>query len=153
MSQVTFYAELQELFLEKLRDNPNVSATARAVGVTPGVVYRLRETDASFAEAMDDALDEAYDKLEAEAHRRAFNGVKKPVHYKGARVDTIQEYSDTLLMFLLKGRRRKVFGDKSQLELTGKNGGPVELTDIEKGKRLAQLLETARANKALVDGG
>jgi hypothetical protein len=151
MNRTAFTAELQELFLEELRKMPNVSAAARACGVAPAAAYNLRKVDASFAEAWDAALEEAYDTLEAEAHRRAFEGVTKPIHYKGVKVDTVREYSDTLLMFLLKGRRRKVFGDKSQLELTGANGGPVQLTDVEKGKRLAQLLDLAQDIKSLVE--
>jgi len=39
---------------------------------------------------------------EEEAHRRAVDGVKEPVYYKGARVDTIAKYSDKLLELLLK---------------------------------------------------
>ena len=46
----------------------------------------------------------AGDILEAEAHRRAVEGVEEPVGwYKGQAGGTVRRYSDVLLMFLLKG--------------------------------------------------
>ena len=54
--------------------------------------------------------------LEPEAIRRAVDGVEKAVYYRGAQVGVEREYSDTLLIFLLKGwkadrytERREVF--------------------------------------------
>ena len=54
--------------------------------------------------------------LEPEAIRRAVEGVEKAVYYQGEPVGTVREYSDTLLIFLLKGwksdrykERREVF--------------------------------------------
>ena len=41
----------------------------------------------------------------------------------GKQVGTVKRYSDTLLMFLLKGRRPEKFKDRH--ELTGKDGEPV----------------------------
>ena len=43
------------------------------------------------------------DALEAEARRRAVEGVRKPVFYQGVICGWVGEYSDTLLIFLLKG--------------------------------------------------
>ena len=42
--------------------------------------------------------------LEAEAHRRAVEGVEEPVGwYKGVAGGTVRRYSDALLIFTLKG--------------------------------------------------
>lgn len=42
----------------------------------------------------------------------------------------------------------KKYGDKSALELTGANGGPVVITDEERAERVAALLAAAQARKA-----
>ena len=63
--------------------------------------------------------------LEDEAVRRAHQGVKKAIRYKGKVVGTDTEYSDTLMTFLLKGGNRKKFGDRWQGQLTGANGAPL----------------------------
>lgn len=151
MSNVQFTPELRELFLEKLRDTLNVSASARAAGITPGTAYAWKHKDPSFADAWREAEQEGVDTLEAEARRRAFNGTYKPVFHKGEQCGEILEYSDSLAVFLLKGYRRSVFGDASKLEVTGKDGGPIELNEVERAKRLNELLALAEARKAVAD--
>src|SRR5829696_4601355 len=107
-------------FLEFLRATANVSASARGVGISKQAAYKAREKDEEFREAWEDALDEATDALEAEARRRALEGVREPVFYQGKEVGYIPRYSDTLLIFLIKGRRREVFGDKVDHTSSGK---------------------------------
>ena len=68
-------------------------------------MYAHRTTEAEFADAWDDAYDAGNDRLEDEAHRRAVDGVERPVTYRGEVVGSVREYSDVLLMFLLRGRR------------------------------------------------
>ena len=50
--------------------------------------------------------------LEAEAWRRAHDGIEEPILYKGQVVTHVRKYSDLLLMFLLKGLRPEKFRDK-----------------------------------------
>lgn len=97
----------KSLFLGELRLSPNVSRAARAAGVSRQHVYMLRTQDPDFATAWDHALAESIDDLEGAAYDRA-------------KLD-----SDTLAIFLLKCHRREVYGDRSRLELTGADGGPV----------------------------
>ena len=56
------------------------------------------------------AQDEAVQVLEDEAVRRAYEGVEKPVTVAGQR-EFVREYSDTLLIFLLKGARPQKYRD------------------------------------------
>ncbi|MHC5536960.1 hypothetical protein ACYOEI_01645 [Singulisphaera rosea] len=49
------------------------------------------------------------DTLESEARRRALDGVEKPVFYRGQKCGAIREYSDALLMFLMKAARPERF--------------------------------------------
>ncbi len=73
----------------------------------------LREQDADFAVAFQDAMDEAADMLEAEAWRRALEGVAEPMIKAGKPVFdpntgeaiTVRRYSDALLMLLLRGSK------------------------------------------------
>ena len=56
------------------------------------------------------------DRLENAARKRAEFGVERPVFQHGAEVGTVTDYSDNLLMFLLKGRRPEVFKERSEVD-------------------------------------
>ena len=62
---------------------------------------------------------EACDALEAEARRRAVEGVRKPIYCQGEICGTVREYSDTLLFFLLKGAMPEKYRDDYRAEHTG----------------------------------
>ena len=46
-------------------------------------------------------------------------GVRKPVFYQGAICGSVREYSDTLLMFLMKGAMPEKYRDNYRAEHTG----------------------------------
>lgn len=145
MSTSSYPAWVQP-FLDHLKASCNHAASARAVGVSYAAVMSLKQRDADFAAACEDALEEAYDALEAEARRRAFEGTDEPVWYLGEQVGTVRKYSDGLAQFLLKGYRRRKFGDKQ--EITGADGGPLATIDeTAKAARIAALLSLAQARK------
>lgn len=100
------------LFLEKLREHANISRAAKDAGISRKTVYKERDNSTTFANEWDDALEEGIDYLEEEARRRAFEGVDEPLMFQGIKVGTVRKYSDTLMIFLLKGRRPDVYGDK-----------------------------------------
>jgi hypothetical protein len=52
--------------------------------------------------------------LEDEAVRRAYKGTLRPQAIGGGKVMMVTEFSDQLLMFLLKCRNPKVFGDRRE---------------------------------------
>lgn len=137
-------------FTDLLRETLNVSAAARGVGYDRSYCYKLRDQDPAFAEAWDDALEEAYDELEAEARRRAFMGVDEPVFHEGEIVGHKRRYSDSLVMPLL-GTYRRSFRPQTSLELTGKDGGPVQLDEGAAAARVAALMALAQARKASED--
>jgi hypothetical protein len=96
-------------FLKNLATSANVSVACQRAGVSRSTAYRVRATDDEFAEAWEDAIDEAVDALEGEAHRRAVEGTLEPVYQGGKQVGEIRKYSDTLLIFLLKAHRPEKF--------------------------------------------
>src|SRR5262245_53652403 len=59
---------------------------------------------ARYAEAFHIATEQAIQKLEVEARRRAM-GWDEPVYQQGAKVGEIRKHSDLLMMFLLKSYR------------------------------------------------
>src|SRR3546814_693854 len=58
-----------------------------------------------FAAEWADALEAAIDALDAEARRRALDGVEVPHFHQGRVAGTVRKYSDSLLMFLLRAHR------------------------------------------------
>lgn len=109
-------------FLKELAKIGIVGTAAAACNLGRATVYEWREADAEFAEKWDHAIELATDQLEAEARRRAYEGTLKPVFYQGSECGHIREYSDTLLIVLLKANRPEKFSERSKLELTGKDG-------------------------------
>lgn len=138
-------------FLETFAATGNVKESAAAAGVGRRTVYDRRSNDATFAAAWDDAEQESHDRLEREAFRRAAEGVEKPVFQGGKLVGTVCEYSDTLLIFLLKARRPEKYRDNHRVELTGRDGGPVVTED--RSASLAEVAALLESTGAFDSGG
>lgn len=133
-------APWRELFLSTLAETGVVSTAAAVSGVARVTVYAHRNSDAEFASQWESAIEEANDKLESEAIRRGTRGVKKPVYQGGKRVGYIREYSDTLLIFLLKCRR--YHGADQQT--------PVNLSTSDLSRALAESEEARNAADRLL---
>jgi hypothetical protein len=67
--------------------------------------------------------------LEDEALRRAVEGVEKPISVNGE-TKIIREYSDTLLIFLLKGAAPEKYRDRYEHALGAPDGGGVTKIEI-----------------------
>ena len=135
------------VFLAALRETGNVSAAARRASTSRSVCYGRRRRDAGFAAAWEDALEEAADRLEMEAFRRAVDGVGEDRFFGGHVVGEVTRYSDALLMFLLRARRPQRFGPRPE---TGSGiPGPDETENDERflatlRRRMAALAEDGR---------
>jgi hypothetical protein len=106
-------------FLELLADGHAVKHAAMVVRLSRQEMYRERDADSAFAVAWDAAVDEGTEALEQEARRRAVDGVQKPVYHLGRIVDTVREYSDTLLIFLLKARAPQKYRESVDVRHSG----------------------------------
>jgi len=142
----------REQFLTELAETANVRAAAAKTKIARGTWYDLRARDAEFKALWDQAVELGTEALEDEAVRRAHQGTEKPVFYQGKRCGTVREYSDTLLIFMLKARRPEKYRDNSAVEISGKGGAPIEvtaptLTDEERIARIAELFEAARRRR------
>jgi hypothetical protein len=114
----------RELFLSALSKGASVAKAAAAAKMTRQGFYKARKNDDDFARDWDEAVESGADILEDEALRRAKDGTLKPVFHQGVQVGSVREYSDTLMIFLLKGRRPEKYRDKLDLNLS-------KLTDAE----------------------
>lgn len=112
-------------FLAAFEQTGNVSSAARIAGVSRQHVYRVRGEDPAFAAAWDESNELATGSLEAEAVRRARDGTLRPIFNAGKKVGEVREYSDTLLIFLLKARDPARFRENSRVELAGDPANPL----------------------------
>lgn len=132
-------ANWKPAFLKELAGGLTISHAASAAGVTRQAAYKARGVDSDFADAWEHAILESTEALEAEARRRAQQGVQKVVVQKGqivmvpvnAKGEVVPEespdfvgmvpliervYSDRLMEVLLKGRNPETFGDKMKVQ-------------------------------------
>lgn len=100
--------ERQELYLFWLAGGrpgdtwPGKTGAARLAGVAPSTVARLRKEDPEFADREDQAVEAYRDRLRHEADRRGRRGILKAVYHQGQRVGRERQYSDRILVQLLR---------------------------------------------------
>jgi hypothetical protein len=111
-------------FLEHFKTTGNVTISARAQGISRQSVYIWINDDPKFAKDFENAKEEALDLMEAECRRRAEAGTLRPVFHQGEVCGEIREYSDTLMIFFLKGNRPEKYKDRVEQE----NKGAVTIT-------------------------
>lgn len=141
-SQTSKTNRLTRVFLKSLAECGNVSIAARQAGLNRSHVYEIRESNEQFAREWDEAMDKAIDTLEAEAWRRARDGVPEFVTTgKGLVMDKEgkpvmqNRYSDTLLVTLLKAHRPERYRDRASVDMNV-TGNLAELIDA--GRKRAQ---------------
>ena len=109
-------------FLAALAHTGNVTQAADITDIARSAHYQWLEADPVYVAAYKDAMEQAAQRLEAEAKRRAVDGVEEPVFYQGKQCGVIKRYSDALLMFLLKGAMPDKYKERTSTELTGAGG-------------------------------
>lgn len=114
----------KQAFIEAYCQAGTITAAARVVGIHRSQHYDWLKKDAEYAGSFEQAEQSVADMLEREAIRRAVEGVERPVYQGGRLVGTVQDYSDTLLIFLLKGHKPEKFKERAQVasEVTVKDG-------------------------------
>lgn len=138
-------AQRRHLFLTVYAAFGSTRAGCIAAGVQRSAVSAWRMDIEGFKTSMDDAYEDCVDELELEARRRAFTGdlveevteKEVPIKDKDGKVSHVViervrkkrlEKSDTMMMFMLRGQRGR-YANKT--ELTGADGGPVEIREIK----------------------
>jgi hypothetical protein len=157
-----FNTQKKVIFLALLREGHTAAHAARVCDIERTTAYHARTTDPDFAAAWDIALEDGVQVLEEEARRRAVEGVtkEKGVYHQGVQVgrETVTDYSDTLLIFLLKAKRPEVYRDRTEVKHTGQVDHAHAHLDlstastddlrsfVEHGRRLLDALPESRAD-------
>lgn len=119
-------AKKQTDFLASFSDVASVSKACKKTKLARSTVYEWLKTNEDFKKRYNEACKVAVAALEDEAIRRAHEGTLRPVFQGGKKVGTVREYSDTLLIFLLKGLAPEKYKDRVHSEVTGKDGAPIQ---------------------------
>lgn len=89
--------------------------------------YNWIKEDPTYKARFQDAEARAARTLQDEAIRRAHEGVRRAVRYKGKVVCYEREYSDTLMLALLKAKIPDEFSERKDVRLASSDGGPLVL--------------------------
>ena len=123
----------QTAFLEAYAQLGVITYAAKKAGIDRIRHYEWmadREKYPDYPARFEDAHQKACDSLESEARRRAVEGWQQPVYQKGELVGEITLYSDRLLELLLKAKRGNEFRERQSVEHTGRDGGPIETSQL-----------------------
>ena len=119
--------EFKEAFVTLLGSLPNITACCRLLNIAVQNVRIARINDPKFDEDVKAAIEEGVDMLEEEARRRAVDGVLKPVFFQGEPCGNVREYSDQLLIALLKANRPKKYNPGVNVKFGG-DGDKVKMS-------------------------
>ena len=122
-------ARLKAEFVAALRNVGVMRYACDQVKVSKSTVARWRAADPAFEAAVLEALDDAVEVMEREAFRRAVVGTERPVTVAGQR-EVIRDFSDVLLIFLLKANRPEKYRERYEHQHSGPAGGPIQVQDM-----------------------
>lgn len=129
-------------FLAAYAECGTITQAAEIANIDRCTHYEWIKTDPIYAKAFEVAHQKSIERLEQEARRRAVEGVEEPVYQGGKKVGVVRKYSDTLLIFLLKGAAPDKYRERVQTEHTGRIDSNMTVThDLRKlsAAELAQL--------------
>ena len=112
----------KEQFLKAFSETGNICKAADIAHINRERHYTWLKCDPDYPKLFDAAEVKAGDTLEAEAVRRAYEGIDEPVFYRGEACGTVRKYSDTLLIFLLKGAKPEKYKERSASTLSNPDG-------------------------------
>lgn len=134
--QNQFDEERKAEFLRYYAATGQHNKSAYAVGITPETVRQHRKKFPEFGNAVLEAYRDFQESLETEAVRRGRGGTLKPIFQKGMKVGEVREYSDTLLLEMLR-RHIPEYRHRQQVDVNHTGG---VLVVPEKAKDDAEFL-------------
>src|SRR5947209_17637730 len=123
----------QRAFLAAFSECGTIKEAARCADISRQSHYDWLRSSSDYAVAFAEAENEAGEALEAEARRRAVEGFVEPVVYQGKlcyEIDEatgekkpigIRKFSDTLLIFLMKGAIPEKYKDRVESTSTNRH--------------------------------
>jgi len=133
----------RDAFLTAFAELGTLTHAAARVGTDRSSHYYWLRNDPDYAGLFEEASQRANDALEREMRRRAIEGVDKPVFHNGKVVGSIREYSDTLLIFALKGSMPSKY--RERIDITVDVASEVRRVASELGLDEATVLAEAEA--------
>ena len=135
-------ADKWNLFFETLAETGVTRKACRKAGVSVFAVHYHSYKSPLFALRMKICRELGAEALEAEAFRRAVDGIKRDIFWQGGVCGTETVYSDALLMFLLKGSKPEKYKDRVASENINLNTDVKanDAKDAELRARIAQKL-------------
>lgn len=128
---MTRFGKVQHLkkraFLAAYAQCGNITRAAEIAEIDRSLHYKWMASNHGYEEAFREAEMMACESLEAEARRRAVEGWDEPVFYKGHQCGGIRKYSDTLLIFLMKGAMSEKYRERQQVEHLGNKDNPLTM--------------------------
>lgn len=123
----------------------------RENGIHYSTVYLWMEKDKDFAQRFARAREVGHDAIADETLDIIDEAPERVLTENGDKVDTghvawSKNRAEQRMKLLAKWNPKK-YGEKSAVELTGAEGGPVKVEDTQRSARIAQLLATARTRK------
>ena len=127
-------AKRQARFLKAYVRTGTILHAALAAKVDRQTHYKWMDNP-RYAQAFAEAEELAIQELEREARRRALEGVREPVGFwKGKASEYVKRYSDTLLIFLLKGHRPDKYRERQEIEHKGHIASKVTIQTVDPDK-------------------
>lgn len=123
----------------------DLHGSARRAGVSLDFVTKWIKDDKEAAAEIEEAQRVGYMGLESAALQRAVHGVEKGVYYKGEKVDTEIQYSDTLLVKMLEAR---VPAYKKGADAGTTFNGPTQINIMPRAENFDQWLEMKKSTLA-----
>jgi len=131
----------KEAFLTALSECGMITLAAEIAGIARSTHYRWLEEDPDYPALFIAATEQAGERLEQEARRRAVEGVKEDVYYQGKPCGVVTKYSDTLLIFLMKGAMPEKYKERISSEVNviqPSPGGVNTLKQLKEAEERAQ---------------
>lgn len=119
----------QKAFLTAYAISGRIDHAAKAAGIDRSAHYDWKRTDKAYPALFAEATERAADAHEDECKRRAFEGILQAEWYQGKIIGTRRVFSDGLAMAMLRGLKPATY--RATTELTGANGGPIEISLAE----------------------
>ena len=151
-------AKKKAAFLEAFRASMHVGRSAELAGIARPTVYAWRKRDANFKRKWDAVEADVTEDFFHEAVRRAFTGTVKPVIHKGqiafdreGKDLYLREWSDTLLMFIMKSRDPFKYCDRARTAKIERRWAKLDAKNGEGDSETTAAADALAALAALVN--
>ena len=150
----TYDPDVSVVICERLADGEPLAAICRSLGIGRTTVYDWQREQADFAERIARAREAGFDRIAEDCLEIADDGRGDSYEDDEGNVRTNPEVVqrsklrvETRLKLLAKWDPRR-YGERTTTEVTGANGGPVQVNDGDMAAKLAAILASAQARKA-----